>query len=71
MTEEEGRTYQATESYDSDILGSGSGAIFLEWAEDSYTATQHRCSHGGRNPLRDLQQNTVCQKTYTGSLSLP
>ena len=57
--EEKVYTYQATDSYDSHILGSGSGAVSLEWGEDSYTATQHRCSHGGRNLLRDLQRDTV------------
>lgn len=65
---EEVYTYQATDSYDSNILSSGPSAVLLEWAEDSYTATQHRGSHSGWNLLGDLQRNTVHQQTYRGML---
>lgn len=54
-------THQTTNSYDSYILGSGSCAVVLERGEDSYTAAEHRRSHGGWDFLWNLQQDTVRQ----------
>jgi len=56
-------THQTTESDDSNILGGGSCSVVLEWSEDGYTATQHRCSHSGWDSFWDLQQDTVRQVT--------
>ena len=53
-------TYQATDSYDSNILGSGSGAVLLEWAKDRDTATEHRRSHSRWDPFWNLRRDSIC-----------
>ena len=55
--------HQATDSYDSNVLGGSSCAVFLEWAEDGYTATQHRRSHSRWDLFWDLQRDAIRQVT--------
>ena len=62
--------YQATNSYDSDILGSGSSTVLLERAEDGDTATEHGRSHSRWDLFRDLQQDTVRQNTLNETRNL-